>query len=32
MEKKKKETWRILVGAAAIVFIVYNWVKKDVSA
>ena len=28
----KKEPWRIVVGIAAIAFIVYTWVKKDVAA
>ena len=28
----KKELWRIVVGIAAIAFIVYTWVKKDVAA
>lgn len=28
----KKELWRIVVGIAAIAFIVYTWVKKDAAA
>ena len=29
-KKKKKESWRIIVGIIAIAYIVYMWVKKDI--
>ena len=29
-ENKKQKPWRILVGIAAIGWIVYMWVKKDI--
>ena len=32
MKEKKREPWRIVVGVAAIAFIVYTWVEKDVAA
>ena len=32
MKEKKREPWRIIVGLAAIAFIVYTWVEKDVAA
>lgn len=32
MKEKKREPWRIIVGVAAIAFIVYTWVEKDVAA
>lgn len=28
----KKEPWRIIVGIAAIIYIVFLWVKKDIAA
>ena len=31
MENLKKEPWRLVVGLAAIGFIVYQWVKKDIA-
>ena len=30
--KKKKEPWRILVGIASLLFILFLWVKKDIAA
>ena len=32
MKEKKREPWRIIMGLAAIAFIVYTWVEKDVAA
>jgi hypothetical protein len=32
MKEKKREPWQIIVGLAAIAFIVYTWVEKDVAA
>ncbi len=32
MEKKKKEPWRIVVFVAAVLYILWMWVKKDISA
>ena len=30
MKEKKREPWRIAAGIAAIAFIVYTWLEKDV--
>ena len=32
MKEKKREPWPIVVGIAAIAFIVYTWVEKDIAA
>jgi hypothetical protein len=32
MTTPKKEPWRIIVGIAAIIYIVFLWVKKDIAA
>ena len=32
MEKKKKEPWRIGVFVAAVLYILWMWVKKDIAA
>lgn len=31
MEKHKKEPWRIIVGILSILFIVFMWVKNDIT-
>ena len=31
MDRLKKEPWRIVAGIAAIVYIVFLWVKKDIA-
>ena len=31
MDQLKKEPWRIIVGVAAIVYIIFLWVKKDIA-
>lgn len=30
MEKKKKETWRIIVAIISVLFIIFMWVKNDI--
>ena len=32
MQAQGREPWRIAAGIAAVIFIVYMWVKKDIAA
>ena len=32
MKGKKKESWRIIIGVLAIIYIVFMWVEKDILA